>query len=466
MTKAASYEAKVSSTDEDERAVESPPPTRKVTAWVQRWGDWIAPTAEPTLPGVWRRRDGGFRIRARTRDPKSGQRRGVNRALPDCKSARLAAATLETEMQAIRDGAASERTASMPHFALWAATVLERKIANGDIESASSPEKWDWALRVHLIPAFGYVYVDKLTREDIERWKTELLTPREKAKGNRNREIEGGRYKPATANTILAVLRQITAEASREFNIRDVAADIDNVNGRSHRTYGYETPNSVRPEDVPRFLELMRVKYPQHYAFVFLGITTGLRPSSLRPLRATGDLADVKWDDGKLLVRRSHTHGAKVMEQTKTGKDQVIALDPEQVSVLRWHRARLESENVKRAKRSPELAKAMAASDLLFPAEPNGRTRGGGYRAASCLDKAFADVGTAMSLGYEITPRAMRRTYQDLARAAKVSNIVTRAISGHATETMQHHYSSVADSEVRAGLAAVIDIATARKRAA
>ena len=41
----------------------------------------------------------------------------------------------------------------------------------------------------------------------------------------------------------------------------------------------------------------------------------------------------------------------------------------------------------------------------------------------------------------------MRRTFQDLARAAEVKDLVTRAISGHATETMQHHYSTVAAEE-------------------
>lgn len=60
----------------------------------------------------------------------------------------------------------------------------------------------------------------------------------------------------------------------------------------------------------------------------------------------------------------------------------------------------------------------------------------------------------------------MRRSFQDLARAASVSDIVTRAISGHATEAMQHHYSTVAGAEVCDGLAAVIDIATGRQRRA
>jgi hypothetical protein len=181
----------------------------------------------------------------------------------------------------------------------------------------------------------------------------------------------------------------------------------------------------------------MRVRYPDYYAFAFLGFTTGLRPSSLRPLRARGPNADVKWDDGKLLVRRSHTKGNETMDSTKTDRDQVIHLDAEQLAVLRWHVDRLARENEKRAKRRPAAAAAQAASELLFPAAPTRWSAGGGFMSRSALDRPFKAVSKILELGYEVSPRAMRRTFQDLARAANVRDIVTRSISGHATERMQ-----------------------------
>lgn len=441
-------------------------PRRKGSSWVERWKDWIA--ADPELPGVWRRRDGGFRIRGRATEPRTGKLREVSRALPDCKRAREAYTILETELARIREGTAPTTTSRVPPFHAFAATVFERKVASGAITSASGRTKWETIIRLHLIPAFGDTFVDKLTREDIERWKaTELLAPRAHAKDDRRkRKLEGGKYSPGTANTILAVLRQITSQASREFNIRDVASDVDNVNTRGHRTYTYEEPNSVKPEDVPRFLAEMRVRFPEHYAFVFLGFTTGLRPSSLRPLRWRGPSADIKWDDGKLLVRRSQTRGNEVMEATKTGVDQILDLDPEQVSVMRWHLARLERENEQREKRSPHVAEIQRASDLLFPAAPTRWSGGGGYQSRSCLDKAFKSIAKILDLGYDVSPRAMRRSFQDLARAAQVKDVVTRAISGHATESMQRRYSTVAGAEVREGIAKVIDMATGRERRA
>jgi hypothetical protein len=50
----------------------------------------------------------------------------------------------------------------------------------------------------------------------------------------------------------------------------------------------------------------------------------------------------------------------------------------------------------------------------------------------------------------------MRRTFNDLMRAAQVEAIVTRSISGHMTERMQDHYSTVSGAEQRAGIAKVI----------
>jgi len=57
----------------------------------------------------------------------------------------------------------------------------------------------------------------------------------------------------------------------------------------------------------------------------------------------------------------------------------------------------------------------------------------------------------------------MRRTFQDLARQAQVKDIVTRAISGHATEQMQRRYSTVAAREVEESIGKVSSLARARE---
>lgn len=100
-----------------------------------------------------------------------------------------------------------------------------------------------------------------------------------------------------------------------------------------------------------------------------------------------------------MLVRRSETYG-KAMNMTKTGIRYSVWLPPEAMDVLKWH---VESQ----------LTLVQEESDLLFPSDT------GGFRSGSALKKPFGDIVDAMGLGHKLTPRGMRRTFQDLARAAE-----------------------------------------------
>lgn len=422
--------------------------------WVYKWNDWVS--GAPELPGVYRRRDGGYHVRARAADPRTGKLREVNNALPDCKRAREAASILETKLAAIRSGAASPSARSkMPSFATYAVELMERRINDGTIRAPMTKRQWAWALETFLVPAFGDVLIDRLGPTDVEAWKAKMA-PKIKAK----------EYAPTSLNDVMKILRTICAAAVIEFDVKDPMRGVSNFDTRTHRTYTPEDPNSMPPDRVGEFLDLARTAVPDHYAMIYVMLFTGLRPSTLRPLRVRGETRDVDLDAGTLIIRRSYTLGKEALEMTKTGNDQVIHMPAAMVDVLRWHVARLAKENEHRRKRFPKLADAMAASELLFPASPNRWDNGGGFQGPNTLSKPFKALGAAMKLKYEITPRSMRRTYQDLARAAGLRDVVTRAVSGHATEEMQWLYSTVGADEMRAGLAQVIALATRRPQVA
>jgi hypothetical protein len=74
-----------------------------------------------------------------------------------------------------------------------------------------------------------------------------------------------------------------------------------------HEIYTEEEPNALTSEETAAFLACMKEEFPAQYAMTFLGFATGLRPSSMRPLRRAGATPDVLWDQGVILVRRSHT---------------------------------------------------------------------------------------------------------------------------------------------------------------
>jgi hypothetical protein len=52
----------------------------------------------------------------------------------------------------------------------------------------------------------------------------------------------------------------------------------------------------------------------------------------------------------------------------------------------------------------------------------------------------------------------MRRTFNDLARIAHVESLVTRSISGHKTERMREHYSTVSADEQRESIGRVLQL--------
>jgi integrase len=421
----------------------------KQKEWKLIASTWIAPN--PVLPGVWLRRDGGCYVRSRVVDPTTGRKRDIKKVLPD-HDPPAALKWLNDEKARIRAGGVSAEPPKK-RFAEFAKSLFERKVETKEIRSAKGREKWANTLK-HLIggtevvirdklgkqietkfvPGFGELFLDKLAPSHVEDWKTGIA-----------RLIAAGHYAPTTCNGWLSILRVILKAAKRQLGLPHLATEgIPDFDESEHETYTEEEPNALLPEEVPSFLAEMRALFPQHYAMVFLGMVTGLRPSSLRPLRRKGPKADVRWDESKLLVRRSHTRRNEVMNTTKQGVKYRIHLPPEAMEVLQWH--------VDTQLETPEQKE----SDLLFPAVT------GGFRSPSVLNKPFEEVAVAIGLKKRFTQRGLRRTFNDLARAAQVEGLVTKSISGHLTDKMHEHYSTVAPIEQRESLAKVIDFVRAK----
>ncbi len=398
------------------------------TKWVKRWKDWVS--AEPILRGVYKRKEGGFRIRALVFDPRRGRKVEINLIALDEDDAAAAFAELEAEKRAIRDGA--EEAPAPTTFKAFANALLERKRKLRELKG-KTPVVWRSMLEHWILPRFGEFYVDKLRRADFDAWKVELAE-----------KIAAGQLSPNTCNGWLRVLRVIFKAAVADLHLdRNPLDGVENFDTTEHRTYTEEEPNALLPSEVPLFLAAMRASNPGFFAAAVLMVATGLRPSHVRPLRRRGPHADLLWEQGVLLVRRSNPIGGEVLERTKTARDQRIALPAELVEILRWHVEQLKGK--------------AAESDLLFPG------RRGTCLSTSAFYRPFEEAAKKAGLGKSFTPRGARRTYQDLGRAAQVHDLVLRSVSGHASEEMQRHYSTVSADEQRAGLARIIDMAKARE---
>ena len=414
---------------------------QKKDAWKLLRGTWIS--TRPVLPGVWQRKEGGHVARGRATDPTTGKMRDLYKVMPEADAA-TALKWLTDQQLRVRAGVVSLKTPSV-RFSAFAVDLFEQKVKLGHIKSARGRKKWSDVLE-HLVAGttgkksgryvagFGDYFVDKVTSAHVDAWRLGLAEL-----------IDAGDYAPTTLNGWLAVLKVVMKAAKRQFTLPHLATEgVESFDTSEHDTYTDEEPNALTPEEVPTFLATCRDLHPSHYAMIYLGLVTGLRPSSLRPLRRRGVEADVEWETGRIRVRRSHSLGEEIMRTTKQKRKYAITLPKEAMDVLRWHVA------------SQLTTPEQQESDLLFPAV-NGK-----FRSPSVLNKPLDDVAVELGLTKKITQRALRRTFNDLARAAQVNDLVTRSISGHLTERMQHHYSTVNGGEQRDALAKVISLFEAK----
>ena len=395
--------------------------------WKKIRGKWLAPTK---VQGVWQRKEGGYYVRRRLVDPKTGEMHEISKVLPDLNETETYL-WLQREEERVRAG--SVTSISRMLFSDYSVSLLERKVASREIKSARGRERWVATLR-HLIagtegvPAFGDFYMDEIRVTHVESWKTEMAGL-----------VAEGKYAPTTINGWIDILFVILRRAQSELDLEhDATKGVKRLDLAEHEVYTEEEPNALTEEEIGEFLNCMFDNYPQFFAMAYLGFFTGLRPSSMRPLRRRGPQADVLWEKNVVLIRRSHTLGDEVMKTTKTNVKQRIHVPPDLMTVLRWHE---ETQLV-----TPEQKN----SDLLFPAEL------GGFRGANCLQKPFRACAKAVGLGKRFTPRGMRRTFNDVARRAKLESIVIKSVSGHLTDRMKQHYSTVSEDEQREGLGLVL----------
>lgn len=384
------------------------------TSWVTRWKYSIA--AKSTAPGIWKLETGGYLVRT-----KNGMKALRGASLAEAKAARLE--LLKPKVEKI----------SHPLFSDFAVSLFEERIVRNKIESAATRERWEGALRLYLLPSFQGKRIDEIDVVGLTMTMAHWIAKGKPSFKDPKKNVD---FAPSTANSILRILRTICNVAHVRFKL------AHNPWGGAEFfpegvKYTVEEPNAIPPAVVSKFLGIARKEYPQHYGMMLLGFMTGLRPSSLRALRKFGD---IDWANNQIHVRRSASRGQEIMGKTKTGKAITISLPQVIMDVLWDHLQAMEPGSKQRE------------SEYLFPSTK------GGIRARSVLDAPFKDIAAKLGVTYTVSPRAMRRSFQDLARAAKIGNVVTRSISGHQTESMQEHYSTAWAPEQREALENLYDM--------
>ena len=390
-------------------------------------------TRTPTrYPGVYRLADNRYWIRCRTIDPRTGRKKEVCRTLTDVSPRE--ASQKRSELIA----AAQQTTTAAPRMRVgeYAKVWIESKKLRIDRSTARTYES---AIESRIVPGLGQFFFDELTSLDVQKWVDDAMRHgwASAAKGSKQAQSATRRpYSPKAIAVWFRVLRTMTRDAMAVLNLpRDPTLRVS----LPDRTFERREPNALSPAELVAFLAAMKRECPQQYGLVALLAYTGLRFCHASALRWED------WDEnaGVLQVVRKNFRGELGPVSRKKQAPKEYPVEPQLADILREHRLDLQRTN------NPGLA-----AGLMFPSKV------GTLRTPNTLDVAFRKCLKAAGITKRFTVHGLRYTFTDLVRRAHVDAVVRRALTGHVTEEMQQHYSSVGLDEKRAAIAGVLRLAS------
>jgi integrase len=393
------------------------------------WSAVVKDKVPTRYPGVFRLDQATYWIRAKVVDPRTGKSKEIDRVL-DGVTAHEAAQKRRDLIDEAKQTVQQVQKVRVGEFAQsWIASKTLK------LDSTTAKTYAD-ALENHILPALGNFYYDALLPTDVQRWidGAVLRGWTSEKRGSKRSKTKGVRrsYSRDTVKGWFRVFRTMTRDAMALLELpRDPTLRITMPEERGEE----DEANALSPAQLTAFLTAMRTDYPQHYALVVLLAYTGLRFCHASALH---------WEDwneagGVLRVCRKQVRGKVGAVTRKKRAPKEYPVEPALAEILRDHRMRLLKDQ------APGLAKG-----LMFPSTV------GTYRTPNSLDAAWAKCLTTAGIGKRFTIHGLRYTFTDLVRLANVDAVVRRALTGHVTEEMQRHYSTIGLDEKRAAVAGVL----------
>lgn len=381
-------------------------------------------------PGVHSTEEPGiYRIRAKLKNPKTGRARELDRlveARDPREASKLRAQAIAEEQ---RPAQQAERPRLGPYARSW---VLAREPGL----KRSTAERYAATVELHIAPAFGDWFLDKLDEEAIAAWRDRMSASGAAA---------------ATVNGRLRVLRTLLEDAVPRYLHRNPAAKVRAI--REHTID--RAPNRLVPLEIGRVLDALRRAHeaelktlaelmkrwpgkrrrvPSAYPMILALVSTGMR---------WGEASALRWSDidartKTITVARAQYRGT--VDTTKTGATRSVPITDELAAVLEEHRAILV------ATQHPGLA-----AGWVFPSS------GGKPKTSSSVRGALLDALEEAGVRRRQTIHGLRRTFNDLLRQI-TSGEVLRSMTGHSSAKMSEHYSHVAGEEKQAAVAKAFQV--------
>lgn len=365
-------------------------------------------------PGVQKLAKKKFLIDGEVRDPRTGRLQQIERTIVGV-TARQASRIRTEELDRIRSGA-FEESKEKQRLHDSSASWLKLKTPSVDWRTA---ETYAYAI-AHVCGepgqklvaekgGLGDYYGGSFPRERVQTWVNAQL---------------GFGYSPDTIKGWFRVFRSM----AKDHGWPDPTFRV------SLPDTPYRGSNKLDEEQLIGFLKAMLSLYPQHYALTLVLAFTGLRFCHATALR----FDDVDEHKGVLNVRRKQVRGKVGSISRRKKAPKVIPVEKEILDVVRWHRQTMLTDQ------HPGLA-----SGYVFPSS-NGKL----FLGTNSLSKAWKASLKAAGIADRFTVHGLRKTFNDVTRRAKVDPLVIKSITGHVTEDMREHYSTVDISEKRAAVVA------------
>lgn len=375
-----------------------------------------------------------YEIRVRATCPRTAKRKELRREFQcSLTEARAFQRALQDELIGSLDNEHADRERLKDFAPSW---LLGRK---GLIKATTARKiamVWDEHIATSKI---ADLYIDEIRSADVEEWITELRGKKFiKGKGPlakrtvRSKKSEPRPLSQGTIKGYYRVLSQILKVATARAGVRNPCEGVERVKP------GKRKPNFLEREEIGSVLAHVQTSAPEWYAAVLLDVFSGLR---------WGELSALRWEDldeveGVIRVRRNNDKGT-VVDSTKNGQDddapKIVPLLVPVAEVLRARRKAMI------AAQHPGLV-----DGWIFPTVKGTLHKGSPLR--DVLDAACAACETKR----RITTHGLRHTANDLLRRVADGDVV-RAIIGHSTEQMTHHYSHVDENEKRAAAMRAFD---------
>ena len=372
-------------------------------------------------PGVYRRNDGSYQIRAAFRHgkkvtsrkkvlPPSASLAEVLTALADLKEAVKLQVTRGHLPQTTNPG---DRAETVESYAERWLEVKKKRLKESTYVS------YEAAILNRILPRIGFVRCVDVRRGMCEAW---VAWAEEQVK------TDGSPYSEGALRTWWRPMAQMLRDLSADYDLSDPTRRIRPPEAPEVALVREQGTLSIK--QVQTLLTDAQKIAPKRYAEIVTLATTGVR---------AGELFALKWDAinferGEILIRRSISMG-KLTETTKTKAWRTVPMAPLLADVLRVHR------------RAQVARHGLGwAADLVFPSYR------GTPRSTGSLKKTFVALGVHHDYGQSTGPQVLRRTFNTLLLAAQVDQITIRAMMGHTSAAMTQRYAGVRMDEKRAAV--------------